>query len=72
MSQEHYNRLVQACDLLDIEAGAYERGAVRSLQAALSILASQRDDLSGVSQLIEIIGPSLHHPDALGPVFGCM
>jgi hypothetical protein len=41
------------------------------LSSLLSILASQWDDLS-VSQLIEIIGPSLHHPDALGPVFGCV
>jgi hypothetical protein len=38
----------------------------------LSILASQRDDLSGVSQFIETIGPSLHHLDALLLVFGCV
>jgi hypothetical protein len=32
----------------------------------------ERDDFPGVSQFIEIIGPSLHHLDAFRPVFGCV
>jgi hypothetical protein len=48
------------------------RGQTNQIVISLSIFASQRDDLSGVSQLIEMIGPSLHHPDALRPVFGCV
>ena len=48
------------------------RGKTNQLVISLSILPSQRDDLSGVSQPIEIIGPSLHHPDALWPVFSCV
>src|SRR5262249_45585526 len=45
-----------------------------SLRRELSrcIFTSQRDDFPDLPQFIEIIGPSLHHLDALRPVFSCV
>jgi hypothetical protein len=42
-----------------------EWGHKRRLRAMLS-------DPRATRGIVEVVGPSLHHPDALRPVFGCM